>query len=76
MLRENIKNELISYISRLDEGEQTDLLAAIKNRELLKQAMELDTKQRSFKKGRKLPTMYEIVKTVREVRAKNAKKAA
>jgi hypothetical protein len=76
MPKEKVKKELLTYISKLDEKEQADLLAAIKGRELLKQAREIDEKQRAFNKGKKLPTMYEIVKIIREVRSKHAKKAA
>jgi len=76
MLKEAVKKELFSYISKLDEKEQVDLLDAIKNRELLKQAIELDNKQKAYSKGKKLPTMHQIVKTIGEVRNQHAKKAA
>ena len=76
MLKEKVKKELLVYISKLNANEQADLLDAIKNRELLKRAAELDSKQKAYNKGKKLPTMYEIVKVIREVRSQHAKKAA
>ncbi len=39
MAKEKVKKELLNYISKLDAHEQADLLDAIKNRELLKQAV-------------------------------------
>jgi hypothetical protein len=76
MPKEKVKKELLNYISKLDENEQADLLDAIKNRELLKQASELDSKQKAYNKGKKLPTMFEIVKVIRNIRGHHAKKAA
>ncbi len=76
MIKEKVKKELLGYISKLDEGEQADLLDAFKNRELLKQAVELDKKQSAYNKGKKLPTMHEIVKVIKGVRGQHAKKAA
>jgi hypothetical protein len=76
MANVKVKKELLNYISKLDENEQADLLDAIKNRELLKQAGELDSKQRAYNKGKKLPTMFEVVKVIRGLRNQHAKKAA
>ena len=71
-----VKKELLNYISKLDENEQADLLGAIKNRELLKQAAELDGKQKAYNKGRKLPNMIDVVKVIGGIRNQHAKKAA
>jgi len=74
MPKEKVKKELLNYISKLNENEQADLLDAIKSRELLKKAIELDNKQKQYNKGGKLPTMYEIVKIVGDIRNQHAKK--
>ena len=71
-----VKKELLNYISKLDENEQADLLGAIKNRELLKQATGLDSNQKAFNKGKQLPTMLDVVKVIRGIRNQHAKKAA
>ena len=76
MIKEKVKKELLTYIGKLDATEQADLLDAIKSRELLKQALELDTKQKAFNKEKKLPSMHEIVKVITNIRGQNAKKAA
>ena len=52
MPREGVKKELLSYISKLDKNEQADLLDAIKSRELLKQAVDLDCRQKAHSKGK------------------------
>jgi hypothetical protein len=46
----------------------TNKLDAIKSRELLKQAVELDNKQRVYSKGKKLPTIHQIVGVISDVR--------
>jgi len=76
MLKGKVKKELLGYLSKLDEKEQADLLDAIKGRELLKQAVGLDNKQQQYNKGKKVPSMREIVKVITSVRSQYAKKAA
>jgi len=71
-----VGKELLNYISKLDAGEQADLLEAIKSRELLKQALRLDSLQRAFNKGKKLPAMRDIMQAVAEVRSEHAKSSA
>jgi hypothetical protein len=76
MSRSKLNKELLTYIARLNNAEQTELLGAFKNRELLQLASGLDSKQKNFNKGRKMPSMAQIVKTITEVRREDAKKAA
>lgn len=75
MFKEDTQNELIGYISRMDEGEQEKLLDALKKKELYRQAAALDAKGRKMKKGKKI-TIDEVCAIVREVRRENARKRA
>ncbi len=76
MFKEDTRNELMGYISRMEESEQKNLLDALKNRDLMKRAAALDKKQRAFNKGRKKISDDEIVEIVRSIRKANARKHA
>ena len=76
MFKEDTQNELMGYISRMEESEQKGLLDALKKRDLLKRAAALDKKQRAFNKGRKKMSDDEIVEIVRSIRKANARKRA
>ena len=76
MFKEDTQNELIGFINRMDESEQKHLLDALKKRDLVKRAAELDKKQRAFNKGKKRVSDNEIVRIVRSIRKANARKHA
>jgi hypothetical protein len=76
MFKEDTQNELMGFISRMDESEQKGLLDALKKRDLLKRAAALDKNQKAFNKGRKKMSGDEIVEIVRSIRRANARKRA
>jgi hypothetical protein len=75
MLRENISNELVTYISRLDKTEQSSLLKQLRMRSVLLQARELDKKQKSSAKGKPRMSDDEIASIVRSIRRNVRSKA-